>query len=97
MSTPFALEFPPPYSPPMHYASASSPCQVVEEARQPLSKYYRHISKGAWPFSTRDHGWPISDCSSEGLKAALALAAMPHDKVDGWMACPSEGVERAGR
>jgi cycloartenol synthase len=25
-----------------------------------LKKYYRHISKGAWPFSTRDHGWPIS-------------------------------------
>jgi squalene cyclase len=23
---------------------------------------------GAWPFSTRDHGWPISDCTSEGLK-----------------------------
>ncbi|PRW45118.1 Cycloartenol synthase isoform A [Chlorella sorokiniana] len=50
--------------------------QVVEEAQAPLSEYYRHISKGAWPFSTRDHGWPISDCSSEGLKAALALAQM---------------------
>ena len=48
--------------------------QVVEEAQQPLAEYYRHISKGAWPFSTRDHGWPISDCSSEGLKAALMLA-----------------------
>ena len=48
--------------------------QVVQEAEAPLDKYYRHISKGAWPFSTRDHGWPISDCSSEGLKAALALA-----------------------
>lgn len=47
---------------------------MVEEAQQPLSEYYRHISKGAWPFSTRDHGWPISDCSSEGLKAALVLA-----------------------
>ncbi|KAL4433229.1 hypothetical protein ABPG77_003277 [Micractinium sp. CCAP 211/92] len=50
--------------------------QVVEEAQQPLEEYYRHISKGAWPFSTRDHGWPISDCSSEGLKAALTLAQM---------------------
>ena len=50
--------------------------QVVEEAQQPLAKYYRHISKGAWPFSTRDHGWPISDCSSEGLKAALMLARL---------------------
>ncbi|OSX68467.1 hypothetical protein BU14_2748s0001, partial [Porphyra umbilicalis] len=37
--------------------------------------YYRHPSKGAWPFSTVDHGWPIADCTAEGLKAALALAA----------------------
>lgn len=50
--------------------------QVIEEAQEPLSDYYRHISKGAWPFSTRDHGWPISDCSSEGLKAALELATL---------------------
>lgn len=41
------------------YVDAS---QVVEEAQQPLAEYYRHISKGAWPFSSRDHGWPISDC-----------------------------------
>lgn len=50
--------------------------QVVTEADPPLSRYYRHISEGAWPFSTRDHGWPISDCSSEGLKAALVLAGL---------------------
>ena len=50
--------------------------QVVEEAQQPLQEYYRHISKGAWPFSTRDHGWPISDCTSEGLKAALMIAEL---------------------
>ena len=49
--------------------------QAREDAPGPLSAVYRHISKGAWPFSTRDHGWPISDCSSEGLKAALGLAA----------------------
>ncbi|KAL6746722.1 cycloartenol synthase [Haematococcus lacustris] len=55
--------------------------QVVEEAQAPLSAFYRHVSLGAWPFSTRDHGWPISDCSSEGLKAALALAGLPADKV----------------
>jgi len=36
-------------------------------------RYYRHISKGAWPFSTRDHGWPISDCTAEGLKTVLLL------------------------
>lgn len=36
-------------------------------------QFYRHRSKGAWPFSTVDHGWPISDCTGEGLKAALRL------------------------
>eukprot|EP00887_Chlorella_sp_A99_P007563 scaffold28.g7563.t1 len=51
--------------------------RVIEEAEEPLAEYYRHRSKGAWPFSTRDHGWPISDCTSEGLKASLALARLP--------------------
>jgi len=36
-------------------------------------KYYRHVSKGGWPFSTSAHGWPISDCTGEGLKAVLVL------------------------
>jgi hypothetical protein len=31
------------------------------------------ISKGAWPFSTRDHGWPIADCTGEGLTAAFRI------------------------
>jgi cycloartenol synthase len=39
-------------------------------------RYYRHQSKGAWPFSTVDHGWPIADCTGEGLKAALALQSV---------------------
>lgn len=42
-----------------------------------MKKYYRHISKGAWPFSTVDHGWPISDCTAEGLKCSLALRQFP--------------------
>ncbi|CAA6675105.1 unnamed protein product [Spirodela intermedia] len=31
--------------------------QVLEDCPGDLSRWYRHISKGAWPFSTRDHGW----------------------------------------
>ncbi|KAL0479882.1 cycloartenol synthase [Acrasis kona] len=52
-----------------HYVDIS---QVREDVDN-MPKYHRHISKGAWPFSTRDHGWPISDCTGEGLKAALVL------------------------
>jgi cycloartenol synthase len=47
--------------------------QVREDPPGPLASWYRHISAGAWPFSSRDHGWPISDCTAEGVKAALAL------------------------
>jgi len=46
--------------------------QVREDVPE-LERHYRHISKGAWPFSTVDHGWPIADCTGEGLKAVLSL------------------------
>ncbi|PXF45995.1 Cycloartenol synthase [Gracilariopsis chorda] len=46
--------------------------QVKEDVPN-RKRYYRHESKGAWPFSTRDHGWPIADCTGEGLAAALLL------------------------
>lgn len=55
--------------------------QVLDDCPGDLSYWYRHISKGAWPFSTADHGWPISDCAAEGLKAALLLSKLPSDIV----------------
>ncbi|GJM90173.1 hypothetical protein PR202_ga06430 [Eleusine coracana subsp. coracana] len=42
--------------------------QVIDDCPGDLDYWYRHISKGAWSFSTGDHGWPISDCNAEGLK-----------------------------
>jgi squalene/oxidosqualene cyclase-like protein len=38
-----------------------------------MERYFRHPSKGGWPFSTGAHGWPISDCTSEALKGVLAI------------------------
>lgn len=55
--------------------------QVLEDCPGNLDFWYRHISKGAWPFSTADHGWPISDCTAEGLKAALLLSKIPSEIV----------------
>ena len=46
--------------------------QILEDVPQ-AARYFRHASRGGWPFSTRAHGWPITDCTSEGLKCALAL------------------------
>lgn len=44
--------------------------------------YYRHESRGGWPFSTAAHGWPISDCTAEGLKGVLSLH---HEKLGGFI------------
>jgi squalene/oxidosqualene cyclase-like protein len=46
--------------------------QILEDVPD-AARFYRHASRGGWPFSTRAHGWPITDCTSEGLKCALAL------------------------
>ena len=52
--------------------SKSSPAYAFE-SNDNRYKSYRHISEGGWPFSTSAHGWPISDCTGEGLKATLSL------------------------
>ncbi len=44
--------------------------QVREAAKEHI-KYYRHDSVGGWPFSTAPHGWPITDCTAEGLKCMM--------------------------
>jgi squalene/oxidosqualene cyclase-like protein len=43
------------------------------ESPENRRKCYRHLSEGGWPFSTSAHGWPISDCTGEGLKGVLCL------------------------
>jgi len=50
---------------------------ALYESEPMRKKYYRHVSKGGWPFSTSAHGWPISDCTAEALKAMLMLRNLP--------------------
>ena len=47
-------------------------CQFQENARH-FEVMNRHRSRGTWPFSTREQGYNISDCTGEGLKAVLLL------------------------
>jgi squalene/oxidosqualene cyclase-like protein len=63
--------------------SLSSPAAKYESLEL-RKKYFRHVSQGGWPFSTSAHGWPISDCTSEGLKAVLVLRRLP---------CIVDGIE----
>lgn len=44
-------------------------------------RHYRCRSKGGWPFSDIDHGWPITDCTSEGLKVSLLLREHVRDPL----------------
>ncbi len=46
--------------------------QILEDVPD-AGAHYRHASRGGWPFSTRAHGWPITDCTAEGFKCAIAL------------------------
>ena len=47
-------------------------CQIRENP-----KYFgvsnRHRTKGAWPFSTKEQGYTVSDCTGERLKSVLYL------------------------
>jgi len=55
--------------------------QVLEDVPE-RQFYYRDASKGGWPFSNRKHGWPISDCTAEGLKSAIALQPWVQEPID---------------
>ena len=37
---------------------------------------FRDPTKGGWGFSAKDNGWIVSDCTAEGLRAALALRGL---------------------
>ncbi|KAA8514921.1 hypothetical protein F0562_018100 [Nyssa sinensis] len=55
--------------------------QVQENPSANFQSMYRHISKGAWTFSDRDHGLQVSDCTAEALKVALLLSQMSPEIV----------------
>ena len=52
-------------------ASCSTGANAFESAAQ-RQRYYRHVSRGGWPFSTSAHGWPISDVRSPSPSAPLS-------------------------
>ncbi|XP_043713432.1 beta-amyrin synthase-like [Telopea speciosissima] len=55
--------------------------QVQDNPSGDFRSMHRNISKGSWTFSDQDHGWPVSDCTAEGLKATLMLSMMPAEIV----------------
>ncbi|MCG8600795.1 MAG: hypothetical protein MI807_11680 [Verrucomicrobiales bacterium] len=57
----------------------------VREDVPDREEFYRERSAGGWPFSDIDHGWPIADCTAEGLKTALTI-----EKADSSLSLPGE-------
>ncbi len=55
--------------------------QVLEDVPD-KERYFRHASRGGWPFSDREHGWPITDCTAEGFKSVLGLEPFALEPVD---------------
>ncbi|PWA02295.1 hypothetical protein BB558_001568 [Smittium angustum] len=53
--------------------------QIKQNPRD-YGRCYRQTTLGAWPFSTRDQGYTVSDTTSEGLKAALMLQQLNFTK-----------------
>jgi lanosterol synthase len=47
--------------------------QQIRENVPEMDVCYRHPRKGAWAFSTKDQGYTVSDCTSEGVKSVLLL------------------------
>ncbi len=37
------------------------------------AEFFRHPMIGSWPFSTPENGWPVADCTAEGISATLAI------------------------
>lgn len=50
-------------------------CQIRQNPKH-YETAYRHTSKGAWPFSTPEQSYTVSDCTAEGLKAVIQLQSV---------------------
>lgn len=49
--------------------------QITADVPQ-REKYYRDPTKGGWGFSNEVNGWPVFDCTSDGLKSAIDFEHM---------------------
>lgn len=45
----------------------------LDEDRWETERFDRLPSKGGWPFSTKENGWPVTDCTSQGMRTVLGL------------------------
>jgi squalene/oxidosqualene cyclase-like protein len=76
-ATPFWRE----HEPALRQAYAFLRDNQIREDVPDARAHYRHASRGGFPFSNRPHGWPITDCTAEGLKCAIALEGLDPEPI----------------
>lgn len=59
----------------LHMLDWLDKCQIRGNPKH-YERGYRHTSKGAWPFSTPEQSYAVSDCTAEGLKAVIQLQSL---------------------
>ncbi|KAJ6961704.1 hypothetical protein NC652_000598 [Populus alba x Populus x berolinensis] len=64
-----------------HFSHPTSNLEVSENPPGDFRRMFRHISKGSWTFSDKDHGWQVSDCTAESMKCCLLFSTMPPEIV----------------
>ncbi|GAA5934711.1 hypothetical protein JCM3775_002035 [Rhodotorula graminis] len=52
-------------------------CQIKTNPKH-YREAFRHRTEGAWPFSTKEQGYTVSDCTAEGMKSVLLLQELSH-------------------
>ncbi|KAM9804595.1 lanosterol synthase [Neosynchiropus ocellatus] len=57
----------------LHHAHQFLSITQIPDNPPEYQKYYRQMNKGGFPFSTRDCGWIVADCTAEGLKSVMLL------------------------
>jgi squalene/oxidosqualene cyclase-like protein len=45
----------------------------IQSEHSTHAEFFRHPMIGSWPFSTAENGWPVADCTAEGLSATLSI------------------------
>lgn len=53
--------------------SKLKPTSTFSLTAKHYEKAFRHASKGAWPFSTPEQSYTVSDTTSEAMKAVMGI------------------------
>ncbi|MCB1206150.1 MAG: terpene cyclase/mutase family protein [Verrucomicrobiae bacterium] len=78
MATPFAGEQVPVLQRAHNFLTES---QILEDLPD-AERFFRHPPRGGWPFSTREQGWAVTDCTAEAIRSCVLLESLVEEPLD---------------